>query len=502
MSRISRHGPLSHKVRCVPALLPVHFGFVPAAGKRFPSVPLPMLAPDYENDASQHSSQGLDSIDAVGHWSLTTWLAAIGFFWYSFVVVISVLGVVVVKAKNAYFRPVVGHGLRGEGVTILRPLKGLDTEMDICLSSAFLQKYSPFEIIFCVANPVDPAIAVAEKIIARYPHIDARIIVGESNYGPNPKINNLVKGYAEAKYDIVWVLDSNVWVSCGALSRSVAAFNANPRVHLVHHLPLCVSVVPGVKRNWGAKLDEMFLFTAHSKFYSAINFVAVAPCVMGKSNLYRRSALDAATASAPGCGLQEFARYIAEDNMIAECLWKNGGRTALTVDSAIQPLGNVPFDGYLYRRIRWLRVRKYMVMAATLVEPTTESVLCGVLGSFGYSVLWGQSSSLFSWYFFLAHLLCWCLVDYYHFHALLSFENVDTPMDARPYFTLPFYCPDSSSTTYNGHFRTLSTWFPVWLARELLALPIWMRAMAGHRIMWRNRPFRIKPDLTAEEIAI
>ena len=32
---------------------------------------------------------------------------------------------------------------------------------------------------------------------------------------------------------------------------------------------------------------------------------------------------------------------------------------------------------YIQRRVRWLRVRKYMVLLATLIEPTTESIICG-----------------------------------------------------------------------------------------------------------------------------
>lgn len=503
---------------------------------------------DGANETGFHSNETGSTMSS--HATITYYIAGICLVWYCVVLLVSMIGVVSIKIKNMKFKPFFSGDRTNleenfrrtdpytgpEGVTILRPLKGLDTEMDVCLSSTFIQQYSPFEIIFCVANPVDPAIAVVEKLIKEHPDVDARVIVGEANFGPNPKINNLVKGYAEAKYDIIWVLDSNVWITSGALSRSVDAFYANPRIQLVHHLPLCVSVVPGVRRNWGAKLDEMFLFTAHSKFYAAINAVAIAPCVMGKSNLYRRSALDIATGSQPGCGLQVFAQYIAEDNMIAECLWKNGGRTSLTVDAAIQPLGSLPLDAYVGRRIRWLRVRKYMVMAATLVEPTTESIVCGILGSFGYSVLLSSLSStgsLFSWKFFLAHMLVWCAIDYIHFHTLLAFTNVDANVDAStnanadtnvrdysnsyglsdrrnsdsnghktetPYFAKPFYCSDFASQS--GHMRSLSSWFPIWLARELLALPIWARAMAGHRIMWRNRPFRIKPDLTAEEVAI
>jgi ceramide glucosyltransferase len=385
---------------------------------------------------------------------------------------------------------------RTDGVTILRPLKGIDNEMDSCLTSAFLQDFPKFEIIFCVASEADPAIPVVRELITKYSHVDAKLMVGESQYGPNPKINNLAKGYEAAQYDIIWVLDSNVWVSPGTLARSVDAFYSHPSIALVHHMPICVSTDPSWRGNMGGKLDEMFMLTSHSKFYSAINTAALAPCVMGKSNLYRRSGLDRATGREHGQGIQVFAQYIAEDNMIADALWKSGGRTAMTSDSVIQPLGTVSFDGYISRRVRWLRVRRYMVLAATMLEPTTESIVCGVFGAFGVSVLVFSQPILFSWTFFVVHMVIWCLADYWHFHNLLGFGNVERFLDV-PYFVSKFYSPESTEPIRRGFF---SLWLPIWLLRETLAFPIWVIAMSGHKILWRNRPFRIKRDMTAEEI--
>lgn len=42
-------------------------------------------------------------------------------------------------------------------------------------------------------------------------------------------------------------------------------------------------------------LEELFLSTSHAKFYTAISTVAVAPCIVGKSNMFRRSHLNALT---------------------------------------------------------------------------------------------------------------------------------------------------------------------------------------------------------------
>ena len=64
------------------------------------------------------------------------------------------------------------------GVSILRPLKGLDPELEYCLESAFQQDYPRFEVLLSVAEEEDPAVSVAREVIARYPDISARLIIG------------------------------------------------------------------------------------------------------------------------------------------------------------------------------------------------------------------------------------------------------------------------------------------------------------------------------------
>ncbi|ANB13640.1 ceramide glucosyltransferase [Sugiyamaella lignohabitans] len=453
----------------------------------------------YENIQNMIRNVSSSSIQENNHIWIVRVFAILCFVWYGVIVLLSSLGLIVVRKKYTQISPVVTReAVTGsEGVTILRPLKGIDTEMEACLTSAFSQDYPKFEIIFCIASESDPAVQVAQRLIGQFPYVDAKILIGEGHYGPNPKINNLAQGYEQAKYDIIWVLDSNVWVAPGTLARSVDAFYKAPNIQLVHHLPMCMSIVSAWDNNWGSKLDEMFMLTAHSKFYSAINAVAIAPCVMGKSNLYRRSDLDRASGKQKGHGIRVFAQYIAEDNMIADALWKAGGRTALTGDSVVQPLANVDFEGYVSRRIRWLRVRRYMVLAATLLEPTTECFLCGIFGSFAISVLWlsNETASYFSWIFFITHLSIWCASDYWHFHNLIQYSNMEHTNS--PFFVSPYYSPEYSTTKTRPF---LTSWLPIWILREVLALPIWVIAMCGHKILWRNKPFRIKSDLTAEEI--
>ncbi|OWB79427.1 hypothetical protein B5S32_g3649 [[Candida] boidinii] len=466
-----------------------------------------------------------------------------------------------------------------EGVTILRPLKGVDSEMEICLRSCLEQDYpsDKLEILFCVQDNNDSSINLVKRLLNEYKNINAKLLIDDDPnnkyyYGPNPKVNNLSKGYEKASNDILWILDSNVWCRKDILKRSVISLiksldNGNPtynfntkkgkQVKLVHHVPLAISLNEKTSsyKYLGTKLDEMFLSTSHSKFYVSFNKLSVAPCVNGKSNLYRRSELDNAVRkmgenyepSNNGQsgdtyrdaayysqfnyqGLRFFARYIGEDNMIGIALWDYGkGRTGMTGDCVVQPLGNTKSSSsiisYCNRRIRWLRVRKYMVLMATLLEPTTECLLCGFYGTFGISILFLNST--FNRTYFVLHVLIWYLTDYIQSYKLfncikdvnslsvpssLSSENLNSfssnttstsTSTSSSTITIPYFLNDSFITDFRiGKFKLKSfkKFSPIWLLREILALPIWIIAFLGSKINWRGQYFIIKSDLSAERL--
>lgn len=66
------------------------------------------------------------------------------------------------------------------GVSILRPLCGIDPNLEDNLVANFLIDYDggPFEVLLCVADANDPSIAVARRVMERFPDVDARLVVG------------------------------------------------------------------------------------------------------------------------------------------------------------------------------------------------------------------------------------------------------------------------------------------------------------------------------------
>lgn len=374
------------------------------------------------------------------------------------------------------------------GVSILRPLKGLDTNLYENLESTFKQEYSNYEIIFSVADENDQALLVAQALMNRYPGVQATIITGmlviysvissdscsgEEIVGVNPKVNNLIRSFKAATHDLLWVLDSGVMVDPGTLARSIDIFtnaSSHKTIGLVHHVPFALIDESKI----GSRLEAAFLNTNHAKMYIAINTIGIESCVVGKSNLYRRSDVERLNGSLIPIrsqmanphepvryGLPAFGRFLAEDNMIAGALWHELGlRHDLSCDVARNVVGNMSFWDYVWRRVRWIRVRKHMVLAATLVEPFTESLMLAVIGNFSCRVLFSTPS----WVFFPLHFFLWLYVDV---DVYTSIAGLSIRQESFQSFLL------------------------AWIGRETLAFPIWILAIFGDEVVWRGQKYQI-----------
>ncbi|MCJ1300667.1 hypothetical protein MMC08_003464 [Hypocenomyce scalaris] len=471
-------------------------------------------------------------------------------------------------------------------VTILRPVKGLEPHLYECLAATFHQTYprSKLTIYFCISSRDDPAFPILQQLLADFPNYDAKVLVEEEdpnlsgrdgrecNLGPNPKIRNMSRGYREAKGDIIWVIDCNVWISHGVAGRMVDRLcGFNPGSHgrkykFVHQLPLVIDVPPEphpsttsfhsisststastslisynqplsstqrILTKAGGRLEEMFQATTHAKFYTGINTAAVAPCIVGKSNMFRRSHLNAltSTSSTRSPGIDFFSDNICEDHLIGDLLWKSPipesvlfsaqleGRSAdneedgdgwegsgsrsgkwgkhalLPGDLAIQPTSTLPLSQYIARRIRWLRVRKFTVTLATLIEPGVESLLCSLYGSFALTTLpWCHSTlhipqtwSAF-WTIWIMNIIAWVCVDWLVFRRLQSGATVEKDENTPAFVARPLK-------------RGWREWAAAWVGREVLAGPIWAVAFwGGVGVMWRGRRFWVGTDMKVHEI--
>jgi ceramide glucosyltransferase len=78
-------------------------------------------------------------------------------------------------------------------ISILKPLAGIDDGLEENLRTFFEQDYPDFEILFAVRNAGDPAIAVTERLCARYPGVASRLIVtGEPPHNAQRSLDRML----------------------------------------------------------------------------------------------------------------------------------------------------------------------------------------------------------------------------------------------------------------------------------------------------------------------
>jgi ceramide glucosyltransferase len=124
-------------------------------------------------------------------------------------------------------------------VSILKPVRGVDSEAYKNFASYCRVDFPVYEIIFAVSDPGDPIVPIIEKLQHDFPAKHIRLVTSVERLGQNNKISNLYRLVKEAQYDLLVMSDSDVRVGPDYLRELVALF-ADPTVGAVTSFYRCV----------------------------------------------------------------------------------------------------------------------------------------------------------------------------------------------------------------------------------------------------------------------
>ena len=238
-----------------------------------------------------------------------------------------------------------------EGLSVLKPLRGVDDDLLANLESFADQDWPAFEVLLGLHDAADPAAPVAHAAAARWPG-RFRVVIQGADLGMNPKVSQLASLTAAARYPILVISDSNVRVEPAYLSE-IAARLEDPEVGLVTHL------IAGVgERSVGALLENLHLAGGVAPGIAAAKAIAGRDVVMGKSMALRREDL-----AAMG-GFEPVKDLLAEDYVIGQMVPRLLGKR---VELAARPVQNVVQDRTLPQFFH--RARRWAVLQHALVGP-------------------------------------------------------------------------------------------------------------------------------------
>src|SRR4030088_211444 len=237
-----------------------------------------------------------------------------------------------------------GAALAVPGVSLVRPICGLENHIEDTLRSAFHLDYPRYEIIFCAAAANDSALPLVRRLIADHPHVPARLLIGNEAISENPKLNNVCKGWRAAAYDRIVMADSNVLMPRDYIERLLAVWRTD--TGLVSSPP--VGCRPD---GFWAELECAFLNTHQVRWQYAAAAVGFG-FAQGKSMLYRRGQIEAAG------GIRLLASEPAEDAATTKLMRAAGLRIHLVDAPFEQPLGYRSAAEVWARQLRWARLRQ------------------------------------------------------------------------------------------------------------------------------------------------
>jgi ceramide glucosyltransferase len=228
-------------------------------------------------------------------------------------------------------------------ISVLKPLAGVDEGLEENLVSFFEQDYPRFEILFAVADPSDPAVAVVEKLQARYPNMPSRLLVTGEPPCPNAKVYSLERMLECARHDLIVMADSDVRVGRGLLATMAAEFEDEKL-----GISTCpYRAVPGGSF-WSA-LEAVGLNTEFLGGVLVARMLDGMKFAIGPTIGARRAALDAIG------GFDPLKDHNAEDFMMGKLAAERGYGVILSSYIIEHRIGSQGFTANMKHRLRWRR---------------------------------------------------------------------------------------------------------------------------------------------------
>lgn len=234
------------------------------------------------------------------------------------------------------------------GISILKPLCGVDEELEENLRIFATLPYPNFELLLGVKNEADPAYPYAVAAARRWPE-RVRVCLQQGTPGLNPKINQLITLTAEARHDILLVSDSNVRVEDDYL-HEIAGHFANPKVGLITH-----PVMGMGEESVGARFDSLHLGASIGPGMIAAKVFAGKVLVVGKSMGMRREVLRALG------GFEAFKDILAEDYFIGRAVTLAGIEVAVAHTPVWNFAQHRGIRDFLRRYVRWSVMQRMAV---------------------------------------------------------------------------------------------------------------------------------------------
>jgi ceramide glucosyltransferase len=331
------------------------------------------------------------------------------------------------------------------GVSILKPIKGVDPRMFAGFVSHCAQVYAgEFELLFGVSSLEDAAVAEVARLRVEFPGVPIQLIECPLRLGTSGKVSNLVQMLPEARFEHAVINDSDILVSPLYLQRVMAPF-ADPSVGLVTapYIGRAENTLWSRLESLGISTDFMAGVLTARKLEGGIRFG------LGSTLATTKTALAAAG------GLAALAETLADDYEMGARIAAAGYRVELVHEVVETTVPAYTLRGFCEHQLRWAR-------------STRDSRRLGYIGlGVTYVLPWALATVLATG------------------GALWSFSLLSMALLVRAAVAL---------TVGVGILRDGQVLRNFWLLplRDLFGLMFWLWSYAGDTVVWRGERFTLR----------
>lgn len=298
-----------------------------------------------------------------------------------------VLGVVsaIRFRQRSRLRPVVDSSY--PHISLLKPVCGLEPNLEENLASFFRQDYPNFEIVFGAQDASDPALEVVRNLQRRNPHINVKFVFSGVPNRPNAKVCSLEKMYAAASSDYFVISDSDVRVTPNYLRDVIG-----PLLEGDTALVFCLYRGVPTQGVW-SWLEALGMSVEMTSGVIVAGMLEGMKFALGPTMAIRRDALDAIG------GFGVLADYCADDYVLGHAVHESGRNVVLSRHVIDHIANHRSFRGSILHQVRWMKSTRFSRPKGHIGTGLTFAMPFGVLGllvglAAGHPLL---ALSLFGW---------------------------------------------------------------------------------------------------------
>lgn len=333
------------------------------------------------------------------------------------------------------------------GITILKPLKGLDIGLYENLASLCRQDYRPLQIICGVADESDPAATVVRRLQRDFPHVDLALVADDRIYGANYKVSNLINLYRAAKHDLIVVADSDIRVGPSYLDTLNQAVR-EPGVGLATCLYRAVNRGP-----IPSLVESLFINTDFTPLVMVARKVEKSTYAFGATIAIRREILEEIG------GFQPLVDTLADDYQLGYRVAERGYKLALVDEVVDTVLAIRTWERLFDHQLRWARTYRICRPGGYFASIVT------------HGTLWALLNAVYHSFSPTACLVSACVLAVRYASAMtISWRHLETDTSWLAMLALPL--------------------------KDLLFDVVWLLAFAGDTVVWGGNRFRVDRDGT------